>query len=212
LIKPIQRPESVLRGQQRGEGEREMASNILVDKPHAVCIPHPAQSHINSMLKLAKLLHHKGFHITFVNTEFNHKRLLRSRGPDSLTGLPDFRFESIPDGFPAPDENAAHDIYAICEASRKNLLGPFNDLLDNVNDTASSDVPPVTYIVSDGAMPVAIDAAAMHEIPIALFYTISACSFMGTKQFRALKEKGLTPLEGMNKEKNVIIISLRFFY
>jgi len=81
-----------------------------------------------------------------------------------------------------------------------------------VNDTASSDVPPVTYIVSDGAMPVAIDAAAMHEIPIALFYTISACSFMGTKQFRALKEKGLTPLEGMNKEKNVIIISLRFFY
>jgi hypothetical protein len=91
-------------------------------------------------------------------------------------------------------------------------LGPFNDLLDKVNDTASSDVPPVTYIVSDGAMPVAIDAAAMHEIPIALFYTISACSFMGTKQFRALKEKGLTPLEGMNKEKNVIIISLRFFY
>ncbi|PNS97411.1 hypothetical protein POPTR_016G021200v4 [Populus trichocarpa] len=172
-----------------------MASNILVDKPHAVCIPHPAQSHINSMLKLAKLLHHKGFHITFVNTEFNHKRLLRSRGPDSLTGLPDFRFESIPDGFPAPDENAAHDFYAICEASRKNLLGPFNDLLDKVNDTASSDVPPVTYIVSDGAMPVAIDAAAMHEIPIALFYTISACSFMGTKQFRALKEKGLTPLE-----------------
>ncbi|KAL9336018.1 hypothetical protein Peur_070506 [Populus x canadensis] len=172
-----------------------MASNILVDKPHAVCIPHPAQSHINSMLKLAKLLHHKGFHITFVNTEFNHKRLLRSRGPDSLTGLPDFRFESIPDGFPAPDENAAHDIYATCEASRKNLLGPFNDLLDKVNDTASSDVPPVTYIVSDGAMPVAIDAAAMHEIPIALFYTISACSFMGTKQFRALKEKGLTPLE-----------------
>jgi hypothetical protein len=118
-----------------------MASNILVDKPHAVCIPHPAQSHINSMLKLAKLLHHKGFHITFVNTEFNHKRLLRSRGPDSLTGLPDFRFESIPDGFPAPDENAAHDFYAICEASRKNLLGPFNDLLDKVNDTASSDVP-----------------------------------------------------------------------
>ncbi|XP_011008539.1 PREDICTED: 7-deoxyloganetin glucosyltransferase-like [Populus euphratica] len=106
-----------------------------------------------------------------------------------------FRFESIPDGFPPPDENATHDIYAICEASRKNLLGPFNDLLDKLNDTASSDVPPVTYIVSDGAMPVAIDAAAMHEIPIALFYTISACSFMGTKQFRALKEKGLTPLE-----------------
>jgi hypothetical protein len=28
------------------------------------------------MLKLAKLLHARGFHVTFVNTEFNHRRLL----------------------------------------------------------------------------------------------------------------------------------------
>ncbi|KAL9336019.1 hypothetical protein Peur_070507 [Populus x canadensis] len=173
-----------------------MACNISADhKPHAVCIPTPAQSHIKSVLKLAKLLHYKGFHITFVNTEFNHRRLLKSRGPDSMNGLPDFRFESIPDGLPPSDENATQNTYAVCEASRKNLLGPFNDLLDRLNDTASSDAPPVTCIVSDGFMPVAVDAAAMHEIPIALFFTISACSFMGIEQFQALKEKGLTPLK-----------------
>jgi hypothetical protein len=185
-----------------GGGFKEMACNISADhKPHVVCIPTPAQSHIKSVLKLAKLLHYKGFHITFVNTEFNHRRLLKSRGPDSMNGLPDFRFESIPDGLPPSDENATQNTYAICEASRKNLLGPFNDLLDKLNDTASSDAPPVTCIVSDGFMPVAIDAAAMHEIPIALFFTISACSFMGIEQFQALKEKGLTPLKGMDKEK-----------
>ncbi|KAK3414143.1 hypothetical protein EUGRSUZ_I02651 [Eucalyptus grandis] len=55
------------------------------------------------MLKLAKLLHHKGFHITFVNTEHNHKRLLRSQGPHSLDGLPHFRFDMIPDGLPPSD-------------------------------------------------------------------------------------------------------------
>ncbi|WOH01658.1 hypothetical protein DCAR_0521043 [Daucus carota subsp. sativus] len=33
------------------------------NKPHALCIPYPSQGHINPMLKLAKLLHHKGFHI-----------------------------------------------------------------------------------------------------------------------------------------------------
>lgn len=48
-------------------------------KPHAVCIPYQAQGHISPMLKLAELLNHKGFHITFVHTEFNHKRLLISR-------------------------------------------------------------------------------------------------------------------------------------
>jgi hypothetical protein len=57
-------------------------------------------------------------------------------------------------------------------------------------------------------MPVAMDAAAKREIPIALFFTISACSFMGFKQFQALKEKGLTPLKGRNKEN----LKLRFQY
>ncbi|KAB5519201.1 hypothetical protein DKX38_023520 [Salix brachista] len=147
------------------------------------------------MLKLAKLLHCKGFHVTFVNTEFNHRRLLKSRGPDSMNGLPDFRFESIPDGLPSSDENATQNIREISEASREGLLGPFNDMLDKLNDTESSDVPPVTCIVSDGFMPVAIDAAVMHEVPISLFFTISACSFMGFKQFLALREKGLTPLK-----------------
>ncbi|KAH0976965.1 hypothetical protein GBA52_026684 [Prunus armeniaca] len=33
------------------------------------------------MMNLAKLLHHRGFHITFVNSEYNHKRLLKSRKP-----------------------------------------------------------------------------------------------------------------------------------
>ncbi|KAB5551596.1 hypothetical protein DKX38_008907 [Salix brachista] len=147
------------------------------------------------MLKLAKLLHYKSFHITFVNTEFNHQRLLKSRGPDAMNGFPDFRFESIPDGLPPSNENATQDVAALCEAAMKNLLAPFNELLDNLNDSASSNAPPVTCIVSDGFMPVAIDAAEMHRIPIALFFTISACSFMGYKQFEALQEKGLAPLK-----------------
>ncbi|KAB5551597.1 hypothetical protein DKX38_008908 [Salix brachista] len=147
------------------------------------------------MIKLAKLLHYKGFHITFVNTEFNHQRLLKSRGPDAMNGLPDFRFESIPDGLPPSNDNATQDVAALCEAAMKNLLAPFNELLDKLNDSASSNAPPVTCIVSDGFMPVAIDAAEMHRIPIALFFTISACSFMGFKQFQALQEKGLAPLK-----------------
>ncbi|MFS7941019.1 putative trans-zeatin O-beta-D-glucosyltransferase [Helianthus anomalus] len=31
------------------------------NQPHVVCIPFPAQGHINPMLKLAKILHSKGF-------------------------------------------------------------------------------------------------------------------------------------------------------
>ncbi|TKY50023.1 7-deoxyloganetin glucosyltransferase [Spatholobus suberectus] len=66
-------------------------------KPHAVCVPFPAQGHINPFMQLAKLLRCMGFHITFVNTEFNHNRLVKSLGPEFVKGIPDFRFETIPD-------------------------------------------------------------------------------------------------------------------
>ncbi|KAL0329906.1 UNVERIFIED_CONTAM: 7-deoxyloganetin glucosyltransferase [Sesamum radiatum] len=59
-------------------------------KPHAVLVPFPTQGHLNPFLKLAKLLHHTGFHITYVNTEFNHTRLLNSKGSSVLENLPDF--------------------------------------------------------------------------------------------------------------------------
>ncbi|GMP46238.1 hypothetical protein CsSME_00014470 [Camellia sinensis var. sinensis] len=74
-----------------------MAMAVAENKPHAVCIPYPAQSHIKGMMKLAKLLHHRGFFITFVNTEFNQNRLTKARGPDSLNGFPNFQFKTIPD-------------------------------------------------------------------------------------------------------------------
>ncbi|KAE8656274.1 7-deoxyloganetin glucosyltransferase [Hibiscus syriacus] len=56
-----------------------MGSLGFTDKPHAVCVPYPAQGHINPMLMLAKVLHSRGFYITFANTEFNHKRLLNPK-------------------------------------------------------------------------------------------------------------------------------------
>ncbi|KAM5580249.1 hypothetical protein ABKV19_009810 [Rosa sericea] len=167
-----------------------MSSN----KPHAVCIPGPAQSHIKAVLKSAKLLHHRGFYVTFVNTVFNHKRFLKSLGPNSLDGFPDFQFETIPDGLPDSNEDATQDIALLCDSVRKNFLAPFRDLLIKLNNTQTN--PPVTCIVSDGFMSMfTITAAEEIGVPIALFYTVSASTFMGFKQFRTLVQKGLAPFK-----------------
>ncbi|GLT93789.1 hypothetical protein SLE2022_115630 [Rubroshorea leprosula] len=168
--------------------------SLRLEKPHAVCIPYPAQGHINPMLKLAKLLHHRGFHITFVNTEFNHKRLLKSRGSDSLNGLPSFRFDTIPDGLPPTDVDATQDIPSLCESTRRTCLAPFKELLRKLNDP-SSDNPPVSCIVSDGVMSFTLDAAQELGLPEVLFWTTSACGFLGYLHFRHLIERGYTPLE-----------------
>ncbi|XP_008219313.1 PREDICTED: 7-deoxyloganetin glucosyltransferase-like [Prunus mume] len=170
-----------------------MGSNGLIEKPHAVCIPFPAQGHINPMLKLAKLLHYKGFYITFVNTEFNHKRLLKSRGPNSLDGLPSFRFETIPDGLPPTDANATQDIPSLCESTRKHSLPYFRDLLSKLN--SSTGCPPVSCIVSDGVMSFTLDAAHELGIPEVLFWTTSACGLLAYVHYHRLIEKGLTPLK-----------------
>ncbi|CAL5385964.1 unnamed protein product [Camellia sinensis] len=150
------------------------------------------------MLKLAKLLHHKGFHITFVNTEFNHRRLLKSQGPHSLSGTASFRFETIPDGLPPSEADATQDIPALCHSIMHNFIDPFRVLLDKLNDeaAASSEVTPVTCVVSDGAMSCfTLKVAEEMGIPAVIFFPTSATGLMGHVAFPKLMEKGLAPLK-----------------
>ena len=172
------------------------------DKAHAVCIPLPGQSHIKAMLKFAKLLHAKGFHITFFNTEFNHQRFLKSKGPNVLDGLPNFQFKNISDIPPPSEPNTTKDANAFCKSIMENLLAPFSDIILKLNSTAtSSSNPPVTCIISDGFMLFTQTVAQKLGIPIVMLFTISACSLMGGMQFPCLRDKGFTPLEGIKKRE-----------
>ncbi|CAL9215913.1 unnamed protein product [Arabidopsis halleri] len=145
-------------------------------KPHVVCVPHPAQGHINPMLKVAKLLHARGFHVTFVNT-------------------------SIPDGLPETDGDKTQDIPALCVSTEKNCLAPFKELLRRINNR--DDVPPVSCIVSDGVMSFTLDATEELGVPEVVFWTNSACGFMTFLHFYLFIEKGLSPFKDesyMSKE------------
>lgn len=167
-------------------------------KHHALCIPFPAQGHMNPMMKLAKLLCTNGFHITFVNSEYNQRRLIKSRGPDSVKGLPSFRFETIPDGLPPSDSYATQSIPALCESFSKNGLDSVRNLLAKLNKQSSerSDAPPpVSCIVTDGAMTFAIEAAREIGIPGVVFWTASACAYLAYFQVSQFIDKGITPLK-----------------
>ncbi|KAI6692095.1 hypothetical protein NL676_019805 [Syzygium grande] len=162
---------------------------------HAVCVPFPAQGHVNPMMQLAKLLHARGVFVTFVNTEFNHHRLLRSKGPDSLRVLENFRFEMIPDGLPPSDRNATQDIPALFDSIRKNCLRPFKKLLAGIK--SDEVVPPVSCVISDGATSFASKAARELGVPEVQFWTASACGLMGYLQYRELIKRGIVPFKGM---------------
>ncbi|KAI3689415.1 hypothetical protein L2E82_47371 [Cichorium intybus] len=161
-------------------------------QPHAVCVPAPLQGHINPMLKLAKILHSKGFLITFVNTEFNHQRLLRSQGSDAQSSFPSFHFETIPDGLPPPKNlDASQDIPSLAKSTDETCLEPFKNLLTKVSASYS----PVTCIVSDFLMGFTLDAATELGIPEILLWTSGAGSLICYDQYQNLLGKGLMPLK-----------------
>ncbi|KAK9056504.1 hypothetical protein SSX86_023866 [Deinandra increscens subsp. villosa] len=177
-----------------------MGSIAETRKPHAICIPYPAQGHINPMMKLAKLLHFRGFHISFVNNHYNHKRLQRSRGPSALDGLPDFRFYSIPDGLPPSDAEATQSIPALCEYVPKHSFEPFCELIATLN--GSNELPPVSCVISDGCMSFTLEAAERFGLPEVLFWTPSACGVLAYTHYRDLVQKEYVPLKDMSDVTN----------
>ncbi|KAK4755990.1 hypothetical protein SAY87_009747 [Trapa incisa] len=179
-------------------------------KAHAVCLPFPAQSHIGAMLKLAKLLHHQiGLCITFVNTEFNHRRLLAARGASFTADLPagSFQFAVIPDGLPPSEPNATQSLASLCEAARYHMAPPFCTLIGDLNSPASSGFPPVSLIVTDGVMKFSADPAGVKfGIPVVELYTVAASFLMVSMKDPLLKDRSFALLDriGMAGEENRI--------
>ncbi|KAF5746671.1 flavonol 3-O-glucosyltransferase [Tripterygium wilfordii] len=176
--------------------------SIVGDKPHVVCIPFPAQGHVNPFMQLAKLLHSKGFYITFVNTEFNQNRLIRSKGSDAVKDMPRFRFETIPDGVPPSDPNATQSVTELLYYTKKHSVVPLRDLILRLNSTTSHEkgVPPVSCIISDGIMCFAIKVARELGLPVTQFWTASTCGFLAYLQFVELVKRDIFPLKD---EKNI---------
>jgi hypothetical protein len=180
----------------RRETQKNRAMAEVI-KPHVVCIPFPLQGHINPMLKIAKLLHHKGFHVTFVNTEFNHKGILDARGPNALDGLPDFCFETLPIEHPPSNSHisATLNLLVLRQACGKSLLSPLRDLIARLNDTAAN--PPVTCMVSDAMLTYTQVLTEELEMPNVFVWHMAATGVVSFAHFRDQMKQLVTLLKGV---------------
>lgn len=175
-------------------------------QPHAVMIPYPAQGHVTPLLKLGKLLHARGFHVTFVNNEYNHRRLLRSQGAEMLNSVPGFRFEAIADGLPPSDnEDATQDITSLCYSTMTTCFPRFKELILRLNKDAEDSggaLPPVTCVIGDSVMSFALGVARELGIRCATLWTASACGFMAYYHYKDLAQRGLVPLKDEQQLSN----------
>ncbi|GJN29258.1 hypothetical protein PR202_gb17465 [Eleusine coracana subsp. coracana] len=158
---------------------------------HAMLFPFPCSGHINPTLKLGELLHARGVHVTFVNTEHNHERLLRTAG--GLRGRAGFRFETVPDGLSEEDRRAPDRTVRLYLSLRRSCGPPLVALARGLGDRDG--VPPVTCVVLSGLVSFALDAAKEIGVPAFVLWGTSACGFVGTLRLRELRQRGYTPLK-----------------
>ncbi|XVE68287.1 hypothetical protein DITRI_Ditri09bG0055700 [Diplodiscus trichospermus] len=85
--------------------------------PHILVVPYPAQGHVIPFMELSQNLAKQGFRISFVNSEFNHKRILDAFGKKvDENGL--IHLVSLPDGLEDGED--------------RNQLGKFTETLCQV--------------------------------------------------------------------------------
>ncbi|XP_034575539.1 7-deoxyloganetin glucosyltransferase [Setaria viridis] len=173
------------------------AASVEKRKPaaHAVFFPFPAQGHVKAALHLAKLVHERGgVRVTFVHSDRNRRRVLRSRGPDALAGAPGFAFASVPDGLPPPSGEGGDDgdtpqyMVALLSSLETSAGSHLKKLLD---DAAAAGAP-ATCVVSD--VESVLRAAGEVGVPAVAFWTPSACGLMASQQCQQLIDKGFVPL------------------
>ncbi|KAL6498575.1 hypothetical protein OROHE_026516 [Orobanche hederae] len=161
-------------------------------KPHAIVIPYPAQGHVLPMLELSQwLVRHGNIKVTFVNTEYNHERVVKSLSGsvDSIRQV--VTMVSIRDGVePWEDRN---DLGKLTEAIYKVMPVELGALIEKLN----GDGDHVTGVIADGQFGWAYEVAAKAGIKKAGFWPASAAAVASLLNIPKLISDGI--IDGSGK-------------
>ncbi|XP_057789008.1 7-deoxyloganetic acid glucosyl transferase-like [Salvia miltiorrhiza] len=169
--------------------------------PHVLIFPFPVQGHLNSMLNLAQLFCLADFHVTFIVSDFSHRRLLRhSTVPATFARYPGFQFRTLPDGLPDDHPRAGEGVMEITTSVAAVTVPLFKKMMLHENFLASAARRPVTCFLADGLMSFAADFAGEHQLPLIYFRTATAAYFWALFRFPQLVEAQEFPFGGKSMD------------
>ncbi|KAM5581224.1 UDP-glycosyltransferase 83A1-like [Rosa sericea] len=140
-----------------------------MSKPHIIAIPYPAQGHVIPLMELSQCLVNEGFKVTFVNTDFNHKRVMNSLAAETHKRDDQIRLVSIPDGLePWEDRN---ELGQLCEAILRVMPGKLEELIEKIKEEEGDKV---ACIIADESNGWALEVAEKMQIKKVAFWPASA--------------------------------------
>ncbi|PKA56681.1 UDP-glycosyltransferase 83A1 [Apostasia shenzhenica] len=175
--------------------------------PHALVLPYPAQGHVIPLMELSHLLLHRGFRVTFVNTEFNHRRMLATsnfagRSTVSSVGSK-IRLVTIPDGL-GPEEDR-NDLARLTVALKRVMPGCLEEMIRSAGELAGDER--FSCLVADLNMAWAIDVAKKMGLRAAAFWPASAGLLFTVLCIPKLIEDGIINEDGGAPKKEMIQLS-----
>lgn len=137
-------------------------------QPHVLAFPYPAQGHVIPLLELSQCLVKHGVKVTFVNTDYNHKRVVNALGQNNYIG-DQIKLVSIPDGMePEGDRN---DLGMLTKAMVRVMPGKLQELIENINRLENEKI---TCVVADGSMGWVMGVAEKMKLRRAAFWPAAA--------------------------------------
>ncbi|KAI3452224.1 hypothetical protein Pfo_008889 [Paulownia fortunei] len=170
-------------------------------KPHVIVVPYPAQGHVIPMLELSQWLVKQGVEVTFVNTEFNHERVVKSLSEsDNIQEL--VTMVSIPDGVePWEDRN---DLGKLTEAIFRVMPGELEALIEKINGKEGGKI---ICVIADWTMGWALEVAEKIGLRRAAFWPAAAAVLALSFNIPKLVSDGIVDSNGRPLKNQMIQLS-----
>lgn len=171
-------------------------------KPHVLVIPYPVQGHVIPLMELSLCLVKHGIKVSFVNTKYNHERIMSSfeEGSDIESKL---SLVWIADGSDSAENNAKKKPVSTGEVL-KHMPGKVEELIDCLINNGSESNEKISCVLADQSIGWALDIAEKKGIRRAAFCPAAAAQLVHAFSIPKLIESGII-------EKNGKFIVLHLF-